>query len=116
MKPLKSGNAEIEAAPMMQKVGVCDGAVQRHLGADADPHDHEAELVVQAVGEHTPEIILDHGVEDRKRRHQRTDRHQDLGAGEAARERVDRELRGERREEDRAGLRRLGIRILQPIV
>jgi hypothetical protein len=95
---------------------VRDRAVQRQLGADADADHHEAELVVEAVGEHAPQVVLDHRVEDRERGHGRADPDQDLGAREAARQRVDRELGGERRQEDRAGDGRFGIGVLQPVV
>ena len=92
------------------------GAVDRQFGSNSDPDDHEAELVVQAVGQNPPQVVLDHGVEDRERGHHRADPDQHLGAGVAARKRIHRELGGEGREPDRPGDRGLGIGVLQPVV
>ena len=65
------------------------------------PTDHEADLVDHAVGQHAAQVVLDHGIKDRERGHRRADQDQDLDAadlraGEAARQRVDRDLGRER--------------------
>jgi hypothetical protein len=90
--------------------------VDGQLGADADAADHEAELVVEAVGENSPEVVDDHRVEDRKGRHGRTDVDQHLGPRIAPGERIDGELGGEGAEPDGAAHRGLGIGVLQPVV
>ena len=77
---------------------------------------HEPELVVEAVCQHPAQVVLDDGEEDGEHRHRRPDRHQDVDAGEAAGEAVDRELGGEGAEDDGAGYRGLGVGVLQPVV
>ena len=118
--PTRNSTAPIDmnSSALEQDVGegVGDRAVEGELGADADADDHEAELVVEAVGQHAPQVVLDHGIEDRKRGHRGADRHQNFGAGESARQRVDGDLGGERRQQHRAGDGRFRIGVLQPVV
>ena len=83
---------------------------------DADAYDHEPELVVETVGKDTSKIVLNDCIENRENGHHRTNRDEDLGAGEAARQRVDGHLGGEGRQHDRPGDGRFWIRVLQPIV
>ena len=80
------------------------------------PHTMKPSWLIIAVGEHAAQIVLDHGEEDREHGHRRADVDQQLGAGEAARQRVDRDLGGEGAEEHRAGRRRLRIGVGQPVV
>ena len=92
------------------------GAVERQLGADADTDDHEAELVVERIGQDLAKVILDHGEEDREGRHHGADIDQDLRPGITPRQGIDRQLGGEGGKHDRAGNGRLGIGVLQPVV
>ena len=96
--------------------GVRRRAVDGQFGADADAADHEAQLVVEAVGENPPEVVHDHRVEDRKGRHGGADVNQDLGPRVAPGKRIDGELGGEGAEPDGAAHRGLGIGVLQPVV
>ena len=91
-------------------------AVDGQLRADAQGAHHEADLVVQAVGKHPPEVVLDHREEDREHGHDRADPDQPLKAREIPRQRIDGELGGERREHDGPRLRRFRIGVLQPVV
>ena len=98
-----------------------DGAVDRHLGAEPDPHHHEAQLVDHAVAENPTEIVLDHGVEDREGRHQRADVEQDLDthelyAGKGPGEGIDGDLGGKGAKKDRAPPGGLGICVGEPAV
>jgi hypothetical protein len=93
---------------------VSDGAVEGQLRADADADHHEAELVVEAVGEHPPQVVFDHRIEDRKRGHCGADRHQNFGAGVSPRQRIDGHLRGEGRQQHRAGHGRFRVGVGQP--
>ena len=90
------------------------GAVQRHLRADADADQHEADLVHDAVGEDAPHVVFEQRVHDAVEDHEQPDEHQQLGAGKAAQQHVHRRLRRERRQEDRAAPRRLRIGVGQP--
>ena len=83
--------------------GVRDRTIDRQFGTDPDADHHETDLVDHAVREHLAQIIFDDGVEDGKDGHRRTDEDQFLGTGEEARQRVDRRLGGERRQEHGAG-------------
>ena len=96
--------------------GMRHRAIDRKLGADADGDDHEAKLVVQAVGKHPPHVVLDHREEDRESRHQAADENQQIGPGETARQCIDGELGGEGRQHDRTDDGRLGIGILKPAI
>ena len=92
------------------------GAVEGHLGADADSYDHEAELVVHAVGEHPTEIVDDHREEDRKGGHRGADPDQHLDPGKASCQGVHGHLRGEgaQKHSPRHGGLRIGV--LEPVV
>ncbi len=59
------------------------------------PHDHEADLVDHAVGQHPAQVVLDDGVEDGEAGHDGADVDQELGARKAAGQGVDRHLGGE---------------------
>ena len=96
--------------------GVRRRAIDGELGADTDPHDHEAELVVEREGQHLAQVILDHREEDREGRHDGADPDQLVGARIAPRQGIDRQLGGEGRQHDRPGDGRLGIGVLQPVV
>ncbi len=91
-------------------------AVEGQFAADADADHHETELVVEAVGQHAAQVVLDHRIEDGERRHGGADGNEDLGAGIAAGQGVDRELGRERREHDRAAWCGLRIGVLKPVV
>ena len=96
--------------------GVCRGAIDGQLGTDTDADDHEAQLVVERIGQHLAQIILDHGKEDREGRHDGADPDQLVGSGIAPRQRIDGQLGGEGREDHGAGNGGLGIGVLQPVV
>ena len=96
--------------------GMRHRAVDRQFGTDADGHDHEAELVVQAVGKNPPHVVFDHREKHRERRHQATDDDQQVGSRKAPRQRVDGKLRGEGREHHRADDGGLRIGVLKPAV
>ena len=91
-------------------------AVQRQLGAHAHAHHHEAELVHEAVGKHAAEVVLEHGEHEREERHDPAEDDEELLAGKAARQRVDRHLRGEGREPHGAGGGGGGVGVLHPAV
>ena len=93
-----------------------DCSIEGEFRADADPDNHETELVVEAVSQHPPQIVFDDRIEDGKRSHRRADRHKNFRAGESTRQRIDGDLGGEGREQHRAGHGRFGIGVLQPIV
>ena len=80
--------------------------------SDTDAHHHEAELVVEAVGQHASQVVLDHGIEDRERRHRCSDRHEDLCAGKTARQCVDGDLGREPGKEHRPCSSRFRISVL----
>jgi hypothetical protein len=61
--------------------GMRHGPVDRQLGADADAADHEAHLVDQAVGQDAPQVVFDHGKENRESGHGGPDINQGLCPG-----------------------------------
>ena len=89
---------------------------ERQLAAHSDSHHHEAELVVQAVGQHAAQVVLDHGVEDREHRHDHAQSDQDPRPGKPAGQGVDRQLGREGAEKDRARDRRFRVGVLKPVV
>jgi len=96
--------------------GVRHGTVESQRCADADTHHHEAELVVEAIREHAPEIILDHRKEDRESGHGGADPDQHVGSRETARQSVNREFGGEGGKHHRTEDGCFGVGILQPVV
>ena len=94
--------------------GMGGGAVQRHLGADADAGNHEADLVDDAVGEDAPHVVFQQRIDDAVEHHEQPDPDQDLGAGEAAYQHVHRGLGGEGGEEHRAAPRGFRVGVGQP--
>ena len=71
-------------------------AVQGQLSTDADADDHEAELVVEAIGQHLAQVIFDHREDDRKQRHRAADQNQFFSASESSSQSIDRQLRRKR--------------------
>ena len=69
--------------------------------SNPNPHHHEAQLIVQRVGQDLAEIIFDDGKEDGKCGHHTTNRNQKLESGIASRKRIDGQFSGERTQEDR---------------
>ena len=67
---------------------VSSGSVKSQFGADADPNDHEAQLVVQAISQHASQVIFDHRKDNRKQRHRTADPDQFFGAMKTTRQRV----------------------------
>jgi len=94
--------------------GVRGRAVQRELRADADPGDHETDLVDDAVGEDAPHVVLEQRVHDAVEHHEQPHPDEQLGAGKTAQQHVHGGLRGERRQEHGATPRRLWIGVRQP--
>ena len=92
------------------------GAVDGQFAADPDSNDHEPQLVVQAVGQDPPEIVFDHGKEDRKCCHHSADPDQAVGSGEPSSQRINGQLRREGTQPDRTGDGRFRVRVLQPVV
>ena len=90
--------------------------IKRELGADADADDHEAELVIQAVSQHAPQVILQHGIKDREYGHCRADPNKHFGTGKATRESIDGEFCGEYGEHHGTCDRGFGISVLQPVM
>ena len=99
---------------MDESVG--NGTVQRQLSADANPHHHEAQLIIEAIAEHFAQIVLNDRKKDREKRHHDTDPDQHLRSGESPCQCVHREFGGEGAEENRAGHGCLRVGILQPVV
>ena len=89
-----------------------NGTIQRQLGADPNPHYHEAELIVEAVAEHFAQIVLNDRKKDREERHHNADADQHLGTGESPRQSIHREFGGEGTEENRAGYGCLRVGVL----
>ncbi len=79
---------------MAKRVRRC--AVQGQFRANPDTDNHEAELIVQRIGQNTPEIVLNHGIKDRERGHSSADVNQYFRSGIAARQRINCELCRER--------------------
>ena len=102
---MKHGTHRHEQQPLEQHIvaGVRHRAIDGEFGAQADPHDHETDLVDHAVTENLAKIVFDHGVEDGEEGHHGTDGDQFLGAGEEARQRIDGGLGREDAQEHGAG-------------
>ena len=71
--------------------------IERQFAANPDSHNHESQLVVQAERQYPAQIIFDHRKEYRQRRHCRANPDQIFGAGETARQRIDRQFGGKGR-------------------
>ena len=59
---------------------VSSGSVKSQLCTDADPNDHEAQLVIQAISQYPPQVIFNHRKDNREQRHRTTDPDQFFGA------------------------------------
>ena len=75
--------------------GVRRGAVERHLGADADPDHHESDLVHDRIGEDTAHVVFEDRVDDPVKHHDQPDIDQEFGPGKTAQQHIDRGLGGE---------------------
>ena len=89
--------------------GVGGRPVGRQRGPDANPADHVPDLADDVVRQQPARIVLEHGVDDAVDRHDRSQPDQDLGAGEAPDQDIDRRFGGEGGHEDRSGDRSLGV-------
>ncbi len=90
------------------------GAVQRHLRADADRADHEADLVDDRVGENAARVVFEQRVDNAVHDHVEADPDQYRLAGEQQDQRQYRGLGGECRQEHRAGRTRFRVGVGEP--
>ena len=93
-----------------------DGTVDGESGTDTDTNHHEADLVNQAIGQDSSQVILNNCVEDRESRHGPANEYQLFGPGEGSGQSVDCSLGGKCRKKNGAGDGRLGVGIGQPRV
>ncbi len=94
--------------------GVRGGAVQRHLGADTDAGDHEPDLIDDRVRENPAHVVFEQRVNDAVEHHEQTDVYQQVRAGKAAYQHVNRRLGRESGQKYRAAPGCLGVGIRQP--
>ena len=107
-----------EEQPLEEHVveGVGDGPVDGQGGPHPDPADHEADLVDHRVTQGAPQVVFDHGVEDREARHDGAGVDEHLLPRVPPCQGVHGHLGGECAQEDGAGGGALGVGVDQPAV
>ena len=105
-----------EQQRLVDDVHECVGRrpVERHLTANADAGNHEPDLIDDAVGQDAPHVVFEDRIDDTIEHHIKADINQELCAGKASQQNIDRGLGGKRREKDRAAPGSFGIGVGEP--